>query len=313
MSSNKDITMSEIKQVVAVAITHFNVNKYIDSFTDRELISLCKNADPDIFTDASVADNAIIQENFDWNRVRPKRLARMMARAIDLGYFGLLNLMDTKEMKLHVKDLRHLLRRKPEAIERFNIDLKKLGDIESLILLELGKDYFIERIDVKKKRFTFAQQYSICQAYDFSRKVMLLFDCKKFDGFQTKEIIKRTGHDNIDIIDLTNPKIVDWIDLLQEMPDMYQYCDLSKFRNVPIAELISLAVASNSDEVYDRIKTGNLSEVSPFGWEKLMTHRSELFKDVCDYGKLDALNKRNVLTSNPHLITLIEQKKTQSM
>lgn len=312
MSTKKDITLSEIKQVATSAISHFNVNKYLNSFTEDELISLCKNADPDLFTDISVADNDIVQENFRWDKVRPKRLARMMARAIDLGYASLLFHIDTKVMKLHVKDLRHLLRRSPESIERFNIDLSKISNVEAIILLELGKTYFLDKIDIKGRKFSLIQQYDICNAYDFDRAALSLFDCKRFDGFQTKEIMKRTGDKSVDLLNPRSLKLVDWLDLLSEKPDMYRYCNLDDFKNEPISQLISLAVKANNDEVYSLIRKKNLDEVSPFGWEKLMSHRPEMFKDVCDYKKFDALNKKNVLASHPHLAVLIQARKGQS-
>lgn len=308
MKQKKGITLSEIKQVTAEAISFFNVNKYIHTFTEKELISLCQNADPDVFTDISVADNDIVQEHFRWDKVRPKRLSRMMARAIDLGFIGLLSHLDTKGMKFRVKDLKPLLRRKPEMIERFSIDMDKITDVEAHMLLELGKDYFLDHIDVKKRRFSVLQQFDICKSYGFSRKAMLLFDCKQFDGFQTKEALKQTGYDNIDLLDLKNMKLVDWLDLLIERPEMYQRCDILRFKNEPISQLISLAALTDDDNVFSFIKTKDLDEVSPLGWEKLMLHRPDMFESVCDYKKLDALNRKNVIALHPHLRTLIQAK-----
>ena len=148
MKKKKGITLPEIKQVAAQAISYFNINKYIHAFTDAELISLCENADPDMFTDISVADNQVVQENFRWEKVRPKRLSRMMARAIDLGYIDLLNQINMKAMKIRIGDLKPLLRRRPEMIERFNLDLQKINNVEAHMLLELGQPYFLDHIDV---------------------------------------------------------------------------------------------------------------------------------------------------------------------
>lgn len=304
----KGITLSEIKQVAAEAISHFNINKYIGSFSDQELISLCDNADPDIFTDISISDNVIVRQNLRWDKVRPKRLSRMMARAIDLGFIDLLNQIDTKVMKIKVYDLRFLLGRKPEMIERFNIDLKTITNTEAHMLLELGKEYFLERIDIKGRQFSTSQQFGICKAYNYSRHVMLLFNCKLFDGFQTKEIIKTSGHDNVDLLNIKNMKLLDWLDLLSFRPDTYQYCEPDMFKNDLVSLLISLAVVSDDDRVYSIIKGKDLDEVSPFGWERLMSHRPLMFESVCDYKKLDALNKRNVIAMNPHLVDLMKER-----
>lgn len=304
----KGITLSEIKQVTADALSYFNINKYIDSFTDDELIALCENADPDVFNDINIADNIVVQENLRWEKVRPKRLSRMMARAIDLGFIGLLNQIDTKAMKIRVYDLKPLLGRKPEMIERFNIDLKTITNTEAHMLLELGKDYFLDHIDIKQRKFSTLQQFDICKAYGYARRVLLLFDCKRFDGFQTKEIMRQTEHESIDLLDVRNMKLVDWLDLLSFRPDMYRYCDPEMFKSDLISQLISLAVISDDDRVYSIIKSKNLNEVSPFGWERLMSHRPSMFESVCDYEKLDALNKKNVLAMNPHLEALIRAK-----
>lgn len=301
MKHRKGITLPEIKQVAAEAISYFNINKYLNAFSEAEIISLCKHADPDVFNDISVADNITVQENFRWEKVRPKRLSRMMARAIDLGFMHLLDRINLSGMKIPIRDLRSLLRRLPEIVERFNIDLKKVSDTEAHMLLELGKPYFMENINVRDRKFTISQQFDICRAYDFQRSALSLFNCKNFDGFQTKEIAKHTADENIDLVDMNNMKLVDWLDLLIDQPDMYKHCNILNYKNDPISHLISMAVMSNDDQVYSLVKSKDLDEVSPFGWEKLMSHRPEMFKDVCDYRKMDALNKRNVLASHPKL------------
>ncbi len=308
MKQRKVITLPEIKKVVGAALSHFNINKYLNSFSESEIISLCQNADPDVFTDISVSDNDIVQANFPWNRVRPKRLSRMMSRAIDLGYIDLLEHIDTKGMKIHVKDLRALLRRRPEMIERFSVNLSKLNEVEAFMLLELGKPYFLERINIRSYKFSSGQQFDICKAYKFDRSVLSLFACKRFDGFQTREIMKNKGLEVIDLLDPTNLKLIDWIDLLSERMDVYTHCNALLYRQEPISQLISLAVMTNDDRVYEMIKAADLNEISPFGWEKLMLHRPELFGPVCDYKKLDALNRKNVLSSHPHLLEMIRTR-----
>jgi len=307
MVKEKDTDMEGIKKVVAMAISHYNVNHYLDRFSVDELQMLCRTASVDLFNDASIIDNDVVRTNLQWERMDPKRLCRLMARLIDQGHDEILAFIQTKDLRIRVRDIKALLLRQPQMIERFNINMGKLTDADAHSLLILGSNYFFDKITIEGRRFISGQQYEICKAYEFERRIMLRVDPRRFDGFHVAEILKCTGRDHLDILDLSSMKLVDWLNLLSESPDLYDKCPIAKFHKEPLSQLIDLATLMEDDKVYALILECDLKDVSPFGWEKLMSHRPDLFADLCDYNKLDAMNKRRVLEQQPQLDDLITE------
>lgn len=306
MSKNKKpISLDELKIVASDAISYFNANKYIDWFSDVELKTLCLKSDPRIFNDSAIINNATIRDNVKWNSMKPKRICRLMARLLDTGNEQRMNSISTKELKLQVGDIKPLLIREPSIIERFSIDMKKLTDIESYFLLSLGKDYFLDHIDVRKKGFSITQQYNICKSYSYRRRALMLFNCKLFDGFQTKEILLKTNEENLDILDIRNMKVLDWIDLVTTLPNMFLHCETELLADSHIYQLIRLAELTNSDKLYSIIKSKDPFGISPLGWEKLLINRFDMFKDTCEFDKLDSLNKKNIIAVRPDLSDLL--------
>ncbi len=308
MVKEKDTDMDGIKKVVAMAISHYNINHYLDRFSEDELKTLCRTASIDLFNDASIIDNDVIRTNLQWERMDPKRVCRIMARLIDQGHDEILAFIQTKDLRIRVRDIKALLLRQPSMIERFNINMAKLTDPDAHSLLILGKDYFFDHITIEGRRLNSGQQYEICRAYEFERRIMLRVDPRCFDGFHVAEILKCTGRKHLDLLDLSSMKLIDWLNLLSESADLYDKCPIAKFHKEPLGQLIDLATMMADDRVYALILERDLKDVSPFGWEKLMSHRPDLFASLCDYGKLDALNRRRVLEQQPQLDDLITER-----
>ena len=114
-----------------------------------------------------------------------------------------------------------------------------------------------------------------------------MFDPKNFDGFHVAEILKKTHRENIDIVSIDKMKLIDWINLLDHSPDLYDLCDPIKFKNEPIMFLIDLAMIVNDRTVYEMIINSDLNEITPFGWERLIERRPDMFKPICDRNKFD--------------------------
>lgn len=297
----KDISLLEIKKIASRAISEYNLDIHLDDFTSDEIERLCATADPDVFTDNSLIGNDVVRANIPWARVEHRRACRLMARLIDREHYHILDLIKTMDMKVRIRDIKSLLIRDPSMIERFNIDMVALSNSDAHALLELGKDYFFDRVTIKGRNFNSTQQYSICKAYGYQRKVLLLFNPSRFDGFHTCEILKKTMRENLDLLDLNVMKLIDWLNLLEEVPDMYDQCDPLRYRSEPILHLINLAAMFDDDRVYGIILQRDLADVSPFGWEKLLSHRPDQFESLCDINKLDAMNIRNIVREQPHL------------
>jgi len=285
MKSPKDIPIKEIKKVASFAMAQFNINRYIDLYDDADLIKICNSDNANVFSDMNIVDNDVVRANFPWEQFNPKRICRIMARLMDSNNESVLDEIDFLKMKIKLRNIKPILIRDPSVIFRFKNDLKKLTDNEAAFLLELGSDYFLSMINIQGRKFTEIQQYAICKAYDYRRSVIAKFDPRNFDGFHTAEIIKKTHRENLDILSLEKMKMIDWINLLTHSPDLYDLCNPEKFKKEPIMFLIELAIISDDQEAYDMILKSDLNDITPFGWERLINNRPEMFTSLCDVRK----------------------------
>lgn len=287
MKSSKDIPIKEIKKVASFAIAQFNINRYIDLYDDADLIGICRSTNANVFSDMNIVDNDVVRAHFPWEQFRSQRICRIMARLMDSNKESVLDEMDFLKMRVKLREIKPILLRDPSVIFRFKKDLENLTDNEAAFLLELGNDYFLSLIKIEGRKFTEIQQYAICKAYDYKRSVISKFDPKNFDGFHTAEIIKKTHRENVDILSLEKMKVIDWVNLLTHSPDLYDLCSPGKFKKEPIMFLIELAIISNDQKVYDMILKSNLNDITPFGWERLIDNRPEMFTSLCDVRKFD--------------------------
>lgn len=287
MKRNKDITINDIKKVSSHAISQFNINRYIDTLESEELVSICNTENANIFSDMNIVDNEVIRGNFPWEQLHPKRACRIMARLIDTSNARVMDEIEFSKMKVKLKDIKPILLRDPTIIHRFKKDISKISDVEAAFLLEFGSDYLLKNIQIKGRRFTSTQQYTICKAYNYRRDVIMMFNPKDFDGFHIAEILKKTHRENIDILHLDNMKLIDWVNVLDHSVSLYDLCDVRRFKKEPIMFLIDIAIITDDNAVYDMILNGNLNEVTPFGWKRLIEKRPDIFISVCDVNKYD--------------------------
>jgi hypothetical protein len=287
MRSPKDIPIIEIKKVASFAIAQFNINRYIDLFDDEDIIKICKTKNANVFNDMNIVDNDIVRSNFPWEQFNPKRICRIMARLMDSNKEHVLNEIDFHKMHVRIKELKPILLRDPSVISRFKKDLSKISDNEAAFLLELGNEQFLSMIDMRGRKFTEIQQYTICKAYNYRRSVISMFDANNFDGFHVAEIIKKTGRENLDILSLNKMKLIDWINLLSEFPEIYDLMDPLRFKNESIMFLVDLAMVVDDQLIYDMILNSNVNDITTFGWERLVSKRPDLFLPICDLKKFN--------------------------
>lgn len=287
MKSHKDIDIEEVKKVASLSMAQYNINRYLELFTNEELVGICRSDHANVFSDMNIVDNDLIRTNFPWAQLKAKRACRIFARLMDSGNESVLDEIDFTKLKVKIKDIKSILIRDPMAIHRFKKDLSKISDNDAAALLELGNEYFLKNINIKGRKFTEIQQYAISKAYGHDRAVLALFDPNKFDGFHVSEIIKATQRESLDILSLERMKIIDWISLLSHSPHLYDLCDAERYRNAPIMFLIELAMIVDDPALYEMICKSDLNDITPLGWERLIHRMPEMFVPLCDTNKYD--------------------------
>ena len=297
----KSIEKSKVFDLIATALTDFNVNNHISFFSEEDIIELCGTMDINLLQDRTIIDNEVLRNNIDWSRLEAKKLCRLAARLHDTGNHEVISKMGLKKLKVHVSDIRYIIKRSPEFIELFDINIEKLNTQDCYYLLLFGESYFWERIKVKEKNFSIIQQFEISRAYEFREDILRSMNTRKFDGFQTREVLKHTGKPLQDIFDLSSMGILDWTELLILRPEFKEDIDINQFMRAPISNLIDLLIVLDDSSAFEEFLKKDLTEISPYGWEKLIIHNPDLFAPICSPDKIGQLNRKNILLLNPNL------------
>ena len=297
----KSIEKSKVFDLIATALTDFNINNHISYFSEEDILELCGTMDINLLQDRTIIDNEVLRNNIDWSRLDPKKLCRLAARLHDTGNQEVIPKMGLKNIKVHVSDIRYIIKRSPEFIELFDINIEKLSTQDCYYLLLFGESYFWERIKVKEKNFSIIQQFEISRAYEFREDVLRSMNTLKFDGFQTREVLKHVGKPLQELFKLDSMGILDWTELLIIRPEFSKDIDIDQFMKAPISNLIDLLIVLNDESVFEEFLKKDLTEISPYGWEKLIIHKPDLFVPVCSPDKIGQLNRKNILLLNPGL------------
>lgn len=263
---------------------------------------LVKTAKYILLPDRLLTDNEDVREHVVWERVDKMQLIRIFIRCIDQD----IDILDKikpafSKHNYRIKNIIKLLGRKPHYIEFFPIDLNKLKTFEASSVLAIGDVYFLDKIDFGKYRFNFKESMNIIAGYVYDREIIKKVNYKSLKGYQIAEILIHTGEENLDLLDLSKLTNIDWLDLLEKRPEMLKYCDYNKFNNGDIFYSIKLCCMFDEPDLSYLVLDRSLDEVSPFGWEKLLIEKPEIFLAHCNFSKLDDGNWNNILKDQPSL------------
>lgn len=241
-----------------------------------------------------------VRDIVKWHRVDRMYLVRLLVRCIDHD-IDIVNKLNLKSRDYKIKEISYLLKRRPEFIRFFDIDLNKITTTEAASVLSLGSDYYLDKVKFSKYKFNFKESMSIIRGYNYRKNIVEQVNYKSLKGYQIVEILINTNTESLDLFDLSKITTTDWLTLIESNPDMISICDLNKFENSDIFNSIKLCCIFNDTELNYLILKRDLKLISPFGWEKLLIHKNE-FNDLCDFNKLDENNWRNISEYKPELI-----------
>jgi hypothetical protein len=267
------------------------------------LSHISKVVDYSLIPERVMVDNESVRSIIKWERVEKMQLIRVFIRCLDQKIDMLDKILPCiNRFDYNIKELAHLLQRRPQYIEYFPIDLCDITTSEAAFLLSLGDDYFFDKINFSKYTFNFKESMSIIQGYKYKREVIEKVNYKSLKGYQVAEILINTGERNIDLLNMSLLTNIDWINLLEKRPELLKYCDYDKFLIGDIFYLIKLCCMFESPDLSYLIINRGLDNVSPFGWEKLLIEKPDIFLDYCDFNKLDENNWKHILREHPEFV-----------
>lgn len=265
---------------------------------DLEIEHMLKYVDFNKIPDRIIADNDFVYHMINWDLVDRMKIIRLVSRNINLT-----NFIDISIYKYSIEEVKNMLKIHPILIDNLNIDLEKISTKEAFILLTIGIDEISFRIDVESYNFTPKQAYEIIEFNEFSETIMRKVNLNQLKDYHICDIIINTGDKYFDILDLKKLTARKWLEIFQNIPKLVQSCDLNIFKTCDIYNSIELICMFPHEDFDFLIKDRDYqSEISSFGWEKLIINKPNEYIDICCYWKLNETNWKNIIESHPDLI-----------
>ncbi len=274
--------------------------KHSEHLPHSVLKHIAKVIDYGIVPERTIAEKEEIRNVVHWDKLEKMKLIRVFIRCLDLD----IDILDKIKPSLDkfdykIKDMVHLLGRRPHYIQHFPIDLNKITTSEAALVLALGHDFFLDKIDFSKYKFNFKESMEIIQGYNYKREIIEQVNYKSLKGYQISEILSEVGDRDLDILDISTLTNIDWINLLSEKPGMLKHCDYDKFMRGDIFYSIRLCCMFETPDLSYLVTDRDMNSISPFGWEKLIIEKPEIFLAHCDFNKLDENNWGSILSAHP--------------
>ena len=291
--------MQDKVKIISESLLVFFIENHWEFFSEKELSFVLKKVKIEHLGDNTLVDNSFIREAVDWNMVSTKKALRCASRLIDIGEQDfVINKINLKDRKVKVKDVIHILKRRPDFIDILQIDLSNTSKNEAYFIFLLGKEYFLNKISIEKHNFNSAQSYNILKAYNFDEKVFQKLSYKKFNNTQISNILNFTGNKFVEFLNTEKMSPIDWIQPIKNNPELYDVMnplillEHDVFYAIQIAELVDLP------ELHHIIKS-RISEVTAYGAEKLLIHYLKEYSDIIDFSILSKQNIENIKKYNP--------------
>jgi len=269
-----------------------------DSLSKDELKHICSVLDYANIEDRYICDHEALYPYIHWDKLDKMQAIRIVSRNNTL-----LSKINLKKYTYKVKDIFFLLQNDYTLIFKFfDFDFNNLSQDDAHAIFCLGKDEFLNLIDITKYKFGFIEMMDIIKAYEFKREVIEKLQYTTLKNYQVTEILMNTGEESLDLFNLETLSTLNWLDLLSQQPEFIYRCDFDKFVHGDPFNLIQLVVLFNKPDLTYLIDKIDIDDITPFGWEKLLIYKSEKFIDRCDFSKLNESNWTEIGLSKPELL-----------
>lgn len=285
---------------IAEAFTYYFIENYWEYFEDEEISHLLSKVDIERIADKTICDCSYIRDKVLWNDMPVRKLVRCVARLIDNHELDFVETnIDLKSRNLSVKDVIHVLKRRPDLLGFLGISVDKIDKNEAHMLLLMGYDYYLDKINLKKHDFDYMQGFQIAKAYGFKRHVVLSVPYKKFNNLQVSELLAKTGEEFINHVTLSTLRTIDWRFILEYQPQMYDYMDPTILLDSDVFELVKILAMFDYEELHLAMKV-RIKELTPYGVELLLIHHFEKYEDQVDLSLLDENNVMKIQEHHPY-------------
>lgn len=294
-NKSKNIISTALSHHIAVGLYNSDdkekfPNKFSDFFSGR--------INPNSFMDKTLISKTELHDHVDWNSMERNKVIRVLARDISL-----INRFDFSNYNFTTIELYPIFLQHPDLIFELEIDLKNLTTSEAILLLECNQD-LIDHINIFDCAFNKRDMIQIIKKFKMSEKIMKKLNLKSLDHYSARRLLCETGDLYVNKLNLETLKPTDWLEILEERPELLDRCNLKAFEINDCYLLTKLVLMFPELDymIYD-----NVDKLSGLGWEKLIKGDLEKYQDLCKWEKLSESNWNNIVSMHPSLKS-IKQK-----
>ena len=297
----KNRTKNKMNSLDFKIITNSLINslfcKDYDFLSEDELKHICSVIDYPTLEIRYISDNPDVYPYVQWDKLDKMQAIRLVVRNQKL-----LEKINLKKFDYKPKEILYLIKNNYKLIfQYFNFDYANMPQEDAFVLFCLGKDEFLELMDITKYKFGFIEMFDIIRSYKYRKYVVEKLNYKELKNYQITEILINTGDECVDLFNLDLLNTLNWIELLGYQPEFLYNCDIDKFIEGDPFNLVQLVTMFNTPDIsylLDKIDTGI---ITPFGWEKLLIYNYEKFAKLCDFSKLNENNWLEIISAKPDL------------
>jgi hypothetical protein len=303
------VEIQESKDIIKESILVRYFNYHTDMFSDEELGYLSNHVNYEKVDDRLIVHDERVRNVVNWECIDRMKMIRIIIGLFDIGE-SVPEKADLSKFDYKIKEVKHLLRRRPEYCESFKFDLTKIKLFEAHMLLCMGKDYFFEKIPIEKYRFNEKEIVDIIRSYNYEERIMNRLKVELLKGYNISEVLKEKGESYIKYFDLKKLNAINWIDLIESRAEFFNHLNLDSFLKEDVYYTIQLATLYSKDvlsqfkipNLIDLIVGRGIENISPLGWEKLLIYDPDRFIDICDFSSLNELNWARIKVYRPELL-----------
>lgn len=288
--------------IIFESLLNDTIIPYCELYDDDELAHAAKSADFNLIPESLISSEERIIKVIEWDKLERKKMCRLLTRNIYI-----LDYRDFTKYNFKLSEVRYIAKFYPMAIERFGIDINKAeGKDDLFAILSTGNEYFIDKINkenLKKVRFNFTETFKIIEESDYKREFLEILDMTILKDYHIVKILIETSNVNIDLVNINKLTAMKWLQVLEDRPNLFEYCNINKFKNVDIfysLELMDIFKDKNLEFLIDC--RDYKKELSPLDWEKLIIINPEKYFEDCNIFELNEINWQNILLVHPELI-----------
>tara|TARA_B100000963_G_scaffold326727_1_gene313992 strand:+ start:2067 stop:2969 length:903 start_codon:yes stop_codon:yes gene_type:complete len=278
----------------SIAISLFNEKN--KELIPHNLFNFFKNKiNPNTILDKDLVKRVELHNNINWDIIEKNKAIRVLSRDVSL-----FERIDIEKLEISTADLYPIFIQHPELIHEFVKDFDKITPLEAIRLLECNED-LIDYIDISKYKFSKKDMMEMVKKFRTSVRIMERLDLESLEHYSTRKLLCRTGVDYIDRLNISQLKASDWLEVLEQHPNLLEYCDLNIFEKNDCYLLTKLAIKFPE---LDYLIIKNSDKISALGWENLIKEDLDRYEEICKWEKFTESNWIKVIKKHPHLSSL---------